>query len=96
MCSCPSPLLPRNSRTPQRKWPEEKLPVGLESIRNFNVRAKVVGPSVSNCDCRCTMHVTDAGITGCIRQVHSARDTDKGSDQGHWLWICGSGDGERS
>jgi len=30
----------------QRKWPEEKLPVGLESIRNFNVRAKVVGPSV--------------------------------------------------
>lgn len=30
----------------QRKWPEEKLPVGLESIRNFNIRAKVVGPSV--------------------------------------------------
>ncbi|GLB41602.1 putative K homology RNA-binding domain containing protein [Lyophyllum shimeji] len=31
----------------RRKWPEEKLPVGLESIRNFNVRAKVVGPSGS-------------------------------------------------
>ncbi|PFH50302.1 hypothetical protein AMATHDRAFT_61357 [Amanita thiersii Skay4041] len=31
----------------KRKWPEEKLPVGLESIRNFNVRAKVVGPSGS-------------------------------------------------
>ncbi|KAL9713405.1 hypothetical protein Ac2012v2_003014 [Leucoagaricus gongylophorus] len=30
----------------KRKWPEEKLTVGLESIRNFNVRAKVVGPSV--------------------------------------------------
>jgi hypothetical protein len=29
----------------KRKWPEEKLPVGLETIRNFNVRAKVVGPS---------------------------------------------------
>ncbi|EPQ53636.1 hypothetical protein GLOTRDRAFT_117004 [Gloeophyllum trabeum ATCC 11539] len=29
----------------KRKWPEEKLPIGLESIRNFNVRAKVVGPS---------------------------------------------------
>ncbi|KAF9071569.1 hypothetical protein BDP27DRAFT_1218957 [Rhodocollybia butyracea] len=29
----------------RRKWPEEKMPVGLESIRNFNVRAKVVGPS---------------------------------------------------
>ncbi|KAF8645073.1 hypothetical protein AX16_008131 [Volvariella volvacea WC 439] len=31
----------------KRKWPEEKLPVGLETIRNFNVRAKVVGPSGS-------------------------------------------------
>ena len=31
----------------QRKWPEEKLPVGLESLRNFNVRAKVVGPQGS-------------------------------------------------
>ncbi|KAI0047733.1 eukaryotic type KH-domain type I [Auriscalpium vulgare] len=28
-----------------RKWPEEKLPVGIDSIRNFNVRAKVVGPT---------------------------------------------------
>ncbi|KAG1738973.1 hypothetical protein EDB19DRAFT_1895564 [Suillus lakei] len=28
----------------KRKWPEEKLPVALETIRNFNVRAKVVGP----------------------------------------------------
>ncbi|KAH7910052.1 hypothetical protein BJ138DRAFT_1173370 [Hygrophoropsis aurantiaca] len=29
----------------KRKWPEEKMPVLIESIRNFNVRAKVVGPS---------------------------------------------------
>ncbi|KAG7531264.1 hypothetical protein FFLO_04506 [Filobasidium floriforme] len=28
----------------RKKWPEEKLPIGLESMRNFNVRAKVVGP----------------------------------------------------
>ncbi|KIJ29117.1 hypothetical protein M422DRAFT_188940 [Sphaerobolus stellatus SS14] len=28
----------------RRKWPEEKIPVGLETLRNFNVRAKVVGP----------------------------------------------------
>ncbi|KAI0037139.1 hypothetical protein K488DRAFT_39491 [Vararia minispora EC-137] len=27
------------------KWPEEKIPVGIESLRNFNVRAKVVGPT---------------------------------------------------
>ncbi|KAI0777239.1 hypothetical protein BD413DRAFT_468139 [Trametes elegans] len=29
----------------RRKWPEEKIPIGIDSIRNFNVRAKVVGPS---------------------------------------------------
>ncbi|GHJ86314.1 hypothetical protein NliqN6_2716 [Naganishia liquefaciens] len=28
----------------RRKWPEEKLPINLDSMRNFNVRAKVVGP----------------------------------------------------
>lgn len=28
----------------RRKWPEEHIPVGLESLRNFNVRAKIVGP----------------------------------------------------
>lgn len=33
------------ARRPVRtKWPEEKVTVNLESIRNFNVRAKVVGP----------------------------------------------------
>ncbi|RSH92217.1 hypothetical protein EHS25_008632 [Saitozyma podzolica] len=26
------------------KWPEAKLPIGLDSLRNFNVRAKTVGP----------------------------------------------------
>ena len=31
----------------RKKWPEEKLPIGLESMRNFNVRAKVVGTGVS-------------------------------------------------
>jgi len=29
----------------RRRWPEEKLVIGLESLRNFNVRAKVVGPA---------------------------------------------------
>jgi hypothetical protein len=31
----------------RRKWPEAKVPINLESLRNFNVRAKVVGPGVS-------------------------------------------------
>lgn len=28
----------------RRKWPEEKIPVNLDSLRNFNVRAKIIGP----------------------------------------------------
>ena len=31
----------------RQKWPEDKLFVGLDSLRNFNVRAKTVGPGVS-------------------------------------------------
>jgi len=27
----------------QRKWPEEKIPIGLEPIPGFNLRAQVVG-----------------------------------------------------
>ncbi|KAH6914020.1 hypothetical protein BKA70DRAFT_1181925 [Coprinopsis sp. MPI-PUGE-AT-0042] len=34
-------------RRERRKWPEERLPINLDTIRNFNVRAKVVGPSGS-------------------------------------------------
>lgn len=28
----------------RRKWTEERINLGLESLRNFNVRAKIVGP----------------------------------------------------
>lgn len=28
----------------RRKWPEEHIDIGLENLRNFNVRAKIVGP----------------------------------------------------
>lgn len=34
--------------TVRPKWPEEKLFINIESMRNFNVRAKVVGPGVSH------------------------------------------------
>lgn len=30
----------------QRKWPEEKVFIKIDPLRNFNVRAKVVGPGV--------------------------------------------------
>jgi hypothetical protein len=32
----------------QRKWPEEKLSVGLEPISGFNLRAQVVGRGGDN------------------------------------------------
>jgi hypothetical protein len=28
----------------REKWPEDKLFIGLDSLRNFNIRAKIVGP----------------------------------------------------
>jgi hypothetical protein len=31
------------TNNPQRKWPEEKIPVGLEPLPGFNLRAQVVG-----------------------------------------------------
>ncbi|KAL9932352.1 hypothetical protein V8E36_008831 [Tilletia maclaganii] len=34
---------PREQRE-RRRWPEEKVPINLTQLRNFNVRAKVVGP----------------------------------------------------
>lgn len=44
-------LPPPPEAVPQgrQKWPEEKLYISLESLRNFNVRAKTVGPGVSVC-----------------------------------------------
>ena len=30
----------------RRKWPEERVPIDMESVRGFNVRAQIVGPSV--------------------------------------------------
>ncbi len=31
------------SNREQRKWPEEKITIGLESVPGFNLRAQVVG-----------------------------------------------------
>ncbi|KZO98466.1 eukaryotic type KH-domain (KH-domain type I) [Calocera viscosa TUFC12733] len=35
----------KDERRERRKWPEEKIEIGLPVLRNFNVRAKVVGPA---------------------------------------------------
>lgn len=34
---------PPDSNLKQRKWPEEKIPIDLEPIPGFNLRAQVVG-----------------------------------------------------
>ncbi|WWD07618.1 hypothetical protein V865_005719 [Kwoniella europaea PYCC6329] len=38
------PPPPEAAPAGRQKWPEEKMYIGLESMRNFNVRAKTVGP----------------------------------------------------
>lgn len=45
----------------RRKWPEEKLPINLESMRNFNVRAKVVGPGVRAISSKIALRFADFG-----------------------------------
>jgi hypothetical protein len=37
------PFGPSRADFGQRKWPEEKIPIGLESVPGFNLRAQVVG-----------------------------------------------------
>ena len=31
----------------RRKWPKEKVPIVMESVKGFNVRTQIVGPSVT-------------------------------------------------
>jgi hypothetical protein len=65
----------------------------LESIRNFNVRAKVVGPTVS-------VRSFDVGAshepstTGHVRQIYPARNGDSCADKRPRVRICGPGNGE--
>lgn len=37
------PTFTREANSDKRKWPEERIPVGLEPIPGFNLRAQVVG-----------------------------------------------------
>ncbi|KAG5637851.1 hypothetical protein H0H81_002988 [Sphagnurus paluster] len=77
----------------KRKWPEEKLPVGLESIRNFNVRAKVVGPSGSFV--KYIQHETGARIQ--IKGVGSGfidQETGREGDEPLYIHITGPEEGQ--
>jgi hypothetical protein len=64
----------------------------LESIRNFNVRAKVVGPTVST-------RSLDIGAShkpsaGHVRQIYTARDGDPRANKRPRVRFCGPGNGE--
>ncbi|RDB18438.1 Uncharacterized protein C30D11.14c [Hypsizygus marmoreus] len=77
----------------KRKWPEEKLPVGLESIRNFNVRAKVVGPSGSFV--KYIQHETGARVQ--IKGIGSGfvdQETGRESDEPLYIHITSPEEGQ--
>ena len=65
----------------RRKWPEEKIPIGLESMRNFNVRAKVVGPGVSRVSISLSsLLLSVLSRAGHVREIYSERDRYKSPD----------------
>ena len=41
--SRPYVYVPNLTYNSQRKWPEEKIPINLESLPGFNLRAQIVG-----------------------------------------------------
>ncbi|KAG7094225.1 hypothetical protein E1B28_007832 [Marasmius oreades] len=77
----------------KRKWPEEKLPVGLDSIRNFNVRAKVVGPSGSFVKYIQQETGTRVQIKG-IGSGFIDQETGKESDEPLYIHITGPEEGQ--
>jgi len=45
----------------REKWPEDKLFIGLDSLRNFNIRAKIVGPGGMFVKCESDLWSSTAG-----------------------------------
>lgn len=82
----------------RQKWPEEKLYIGLDSLRNFNVRAKTVGPGVSHHffdEDRPRLGIDVSLITiafsGYVCQVHPGGDWGASTDQGVGIRVHGAG-----
>ncbi|KAJ2974415.1 hypothetical protein NQ176_g6066 [Zarea fungicola] len=76
---------PERQRT---KWPEESVPVGLEPIPGFNLRAQIVGAGGSY-----VKHIQQE--TGCRVQIkgrgsgYIERDTNQESDEDMFLYVAG-------
>lgn len=88
-----APLPPQLAQQ-RPKWPEEKLFIDLEPMRNFNIRAKVVGPGVS-IDCRGTPSLWQTNNTGHVREVYPGGDGCTSADQGTRVWLHGERYGSR-
>lgn len=64
----------------------------MESIRNFNVRAKVVGPTVSLLSF--DIDASHEPSTGHVRQIYTARNGDSRADKRPRVRVCGPGNRE--
>ncbi|KAH8720741.1 Uncharacterized protein HC256_001126 [Beauveria bassiana] len=80
---------PENDDTSRRnKWPEESIPVGLEPVPGFNLRAQIVGAGGSY-----VKHIQQE--TGCRVQIkgrgsgYIERDTNQESDEEMFLHVAG-------
>ncbi|KAG8757945.1 hypothetical protein FRC14_001128 [Serendipita sp. 396] len=79
----------------KRKWAEEKIPIGLEMLRNFNVRAKVVGPQgmfVKHIQQETGTRVQIKGIGSGFYETETGRE----SDEPMHIHITGPEDGQIS
>jgi hypothetical protein len=97
------PLPPSAAPPVRQKWPEERLFIELEPMRNFNIRAKVVGPGVSVCglgdwnlkvaDSRWQQmlggKIPSTNSTGHVCKVHPGRDGCARADQGTRIGLHG-------
>jgi len=71
----------------RRKWPEERIPIDLEPIPGFNLRAQVVGPQGANVkhiqgESRCRVQIKGRG-SGFIEH-----DTGMESDEQMYLHVA--------
>ncbi|KAG8826425.1 hypothetical protein FRC17_008259 [Serendipita sp. 399] len=77
----------------KRKWAEEKIPIGLDMLRNFNVRAKVVGPQgmfVKHIQQETGTRVQIKGIGSGFYETETGRE----SDEPMHIHITGPEDGQ--
>lgn len=71
----------------QRKWPEERIPIDLESVQGFNLRAQVVGQGGAY-----VKHIQQK--TGCKVQIKGRgsgfreHGTDRESDEPMYLHVA--------